>query len=91
LKLLRWTLTWTILVVGVTGILAILSEDGSLLVWKEHLRIAGGVFFLLSLFVGGILTTKPAETRNARITYREDWSFICLLVTISLFGISLFF
>lgn len=89
--MLRWTLIWIILVVGTTGIFNILYGDGGLPDWKEQLRIAGGAFFFFSLLVGGILSTKPSETKNARIIHREDWSFICLLVTISLFGISLFF
>jgi hypothetical protein len=51
--------------------------------------VAGGTFFFIALVAGGILTTETAYRTKRRFFYREEWSFICALVTVSLFGLSL--
>ncbi|WP_124726510.1 hypothetical protein [Staphylospora marina] len=90
MRILRWTAIWMIVAMCVTGLIAyMISESFDPGMWKVQMRAAGGVFFLIALVVGGVLTTEKAFRNRRRWFYREDWSFICLLVTVGLFGISL--
>lgn len=91
MKLVRWSLIWITFAVFLTGLLTHWMASGDLSVWKEQLRIAGGIFFMIAIFIGGVLSTTPAKTRNAHVTHRDECSFICLVVTICLFTISLLF
>jgi hypothetical protein len=90
-KLIRWVLIWLVLTVGLTGLIAYGFSKGDFLIWKAYLRAAGGVYFFIALMAGGVLTTEVAYRERTKPYYREEWSFICILVTISLFGISLLF
>jgi hypothetical protein len=90
-KLIRWALMWLALTVGLTGLIAFGLAGGDLQIWKTYLRAAGGIYFFIALIVGGVLTTEAAYHQRTKPYYREEWSFICILVTITLFGISLFF
>jgi hypothetical protein len=89
--MLRWTAIWIAIAVGLTGFTSYLTSNLDPAVWQAQLRMAGGVFFMIALVVGGVLTTDVAYRNRKRSFYREDWSFICILVTITLFGISFIF
>jgi hypothetical protein len=92
MRILGWALFWSALALGITGLIAyMVSHRFDLVVWQAHIRAVGGVFFMIALVVGGVLTTESAFRNRRRWFYREDWSFICLLVTVGLFGISLLF
>lgn len=91
MSLLRWTLFWTIAAVLTTGLFSYILLDAGLAAWGTNLRFGAGLFFVMALVVGGVLTTDTNYKAKTRSFYREEWSFICLLVTISLFGISLIF
>jgi hypothetical protein len=49
--------------------------------WQYSIRVLGGVYFLLAIAASGVITDRSPK----------DWAFIFLSVTITLFGISLFF
>ncbi|MGA9175495.1 MAG: hypothetical protein WBZ33_16175 [Thermoactinomyces sp.] len=89
MRILAWSLIWIFLSITVTGIVSYALDGMDLTAWRTELRTAGGVFFMAALVIGGVLTTKSAYRSRKRFFYREDWSFICILVTISLFGLSL--
>jgi hypothetical protein len=89
LRLLWWTLAWIVLAATVTGLMSWHSSHVDFVLWRELLRVAGGTFFFIALVAGGILTTEAAYRTKRRFFYREEWSFICALVTVSLFGLSL--
>lgn len=89
MRVLAWSLLWLFVSLTVTGIVSYELGGADLLTWRSGLRTAGGVFFLAALVVGGVLTTKSAYRSRTKFFYREDWSFICILVTIGLFGLSL--
>lgn len=91
MSLFRWTIVWTIVSIIFTGVLSYLLFDAGLAVWKTNLRVGAGIFFAVSLLVGGVLTTDSNYKAKKRSYYQEEWSFICILVTISLFGISFIF
>ncbi|MBD1373359.1 hypothetical protein IC620_13475 [Hazenella sp. IB182357] len=90
MRMISWTGLWTIVALFISGTWAYLSADLDLIVLQSNMRISAAVFFMIGLIVGGVLTTDSAYRSRAKKYYREDWSFICVLVTISLFGISLF-
>ncbi|GGE09794.1 hypothetical protein GCM10011571_08890 [Marinithermofilum abyssi] len=50
--------------------------------WQYSIRVLGGVYFFLAIAASGVITHQ---------SYPKDWAFIFLSVTITLFGISLFF
>lgn len=91
MRLISWSLIWIIVTLVVTGSISYISADLDLTVWQTNLQMSGGVFFMIALIVGGVLTTDSAFRNRKRAIYREEWSFICILVTISLFGISILF
>ncbi|MBA4495482.1 hypothetical protein ACFO25_19425 [Paenactinomyces guangxiensis] len=88
MRLLGWSVIWIATAILITGLISYISADLNVLVWQAHLRVAGGIFFMIALIVGGVLTTDSAYRNRKRDFYREDWSFICILVTVTLFGIS---
>ncbi|TCS92789.1 hypothetical protein [Hazenella coriacea] len=90
MRLLTWAIFWIASVILVTGVISFISSSFDWTLWQTQLRMAAGLFFLISLVVGGVLTTDAAYRKRSRAFYREEWSFICIIVTISLFGISLF-
>lgn len=90
MRLLTWAIFWVASVILVTGIVSYFPANFDWELWQTQLRMAAGIFFLISLIVGGVLTTDAAYRKRSRAFYREEWSFICIIVTISLFGISLF-
>lgn len=89
MRLFAWAIGWIAIAVFLTGITSYLSTDFNVQIWQTHLRTAGGIFFMIALIVGGVLTTDAAYRSRKRFFYREEWSFICLLVTVGLFGLSL--
>ncbi|SDZ26267.1 hypothetical protein [Thermoactinomyces sp. DSM 45892] len=91
MSLLKWALFWTITAVLLIGVLSYIGFDSGLAVWGSNLKFGAGLFFAVALVVGGVLTTDKNYKAKTKSFYREEWSFICLLVTISLFGISLVF
>lgn len=88
MRLLKWSAIWIALVILVTGLISYISYDLDFAVWQTQLRVTGGIFFMAALIVGGVLTTDSAYRNRKRFFYREEWSFICILVTVFLFGIS---
>ncbi|RAL21467.1 hypothetical protein [Thermoflavimicrobium daqui] len=90
MQLLRWALLWIVGAVLVTGIMQYLIDGWNLTLWQTEIRMVASAFFFIALIVGGVLTTEKAYYSKKRSFYREDWSLICIIVTIALFGISYF-
>ncbi|SEN73932.1 hypothetical protein [Lihuaxuella thermophila] len=88
MRLFKWSAIWIALVILITGFLSYIAYDLDLAAWQTQLRTAGSIFFMIALIVGGVLTTDSAYRNRKRFFYREEWSFICILVTVFLFGIS---
>lgn len=88
MQMVKWALIWITLVLAGTGLYTYLEANTAIAMWPDLLRAIGGIFFAISLVVGGVLTTESAFRARKRSFYREDWSFICLLVTVFLFSIS---
>ncbi|SDC83014.1 hypothetical protein SAMN04488112_11816 [Melghirimyces thermohalophilus] len=60
--------------------------------WQYSIRVAGGIYFLLALAMSGIMSIPSVRRKSNRTPdERVDWSFIFIVVTIALFGISLWF
>jgi hypothetical protein len=89
MRIFAWAFGWMVFAVCLTGITSYLTYDFNLQIWQAHLRTASGIFFMIALIVGGVLTTDAAYRSRKRFFYRDEWSFICLLVTVGLFGLSL--
>lgn len=85
--MIRWSFFWTLITSLITGLFTYQIANGNIQVWQGYLRYVGGLFFFMALLAGGVFTTRVKDHRFCR----EDWSFICILVTISLFGISFLF
>ncbi|SFJ45588.1 hypothetical protein [Thermoflavimicrobium dichotomicum] len=88
--MLRWAIIWIIGAIALTGIFQYVISGWDLALWQYNIRMVAGGFFLIAFIVGGVLTTDQAYRQKKRSYYREDWSLICILVTIALFGISYF-
>ncbi|SMO74647.1 hypothetical protein [Melghirimyces algeriensis] len=60
--------------------------------WQYTIRVAGGIYFLLALAMSGVMSIPSIRRKNNHTPgSRVDWSFIFIVVTISLFGVSLWF
>ncbi|MDR6225873.1 hypothetical protein [Desmospora profundinema] len=61
--------------------------------WQYSIRVIAGLYFLLAVFTSGLMSlpTTWKRRREKGVYQREDWSFIFLLVTVLLFGVSLAF
>jgi hypothetical protein len=79
--MLRWAGLWTFLGAGGSGLFSWWT-DLNWITWQEQLRYLAAVSFFLAIVAGSIFTL------SRRKFYREEWSFILLLVTLGLFGIS---
>jgi hypothetical protein len=92
MRLIAWALLWIVGALAVTRHFTyVLYGFFDPTIWQAEVRTAGSVFFMAALIIGGVLTTHSAFQSRKRFFYREDWSFICVLVTVGLFGISLLF
>ncbi|MFC4075611.1 hypothetical protein [Salinithrix halophila] len=85
---------WSVVLLFLTGALMWLAavtgfEPAS---WQYSLRMAGGIYFLLALAASGVMSIPSVHRKASSSTVpREDWAFIFIVCTISLFGISLWF
>jgi hypothetical protein len=86
--MLRWAAIWIVGTVVLTGIMQWIIDDWNLDVWKSSIEWIASAFFFIALIVGGVLTTERAYYSRKKPFYREEWSIICIIVTIMLFGIS---
>ncbi|PTX50633.1 hypothetical protein C8P63_13615 [Melghirimyces profundicolus] len=60
--------------------------------WQYGIRMAGGVYFLIALVLSGIMSIPTVRRKTSRTPVQHvDWSFIFIVVTIALFGVSLWF
>lgn len=79
--MLRWSFLWIFLVAGMSGLIDWWT-DLDISTWQIQLRWIAAFTFLLALAAGSIFTFSRKRF------YREEWSFILILVTVGLFGIS---
>lgn len=60
--------------------------------WQYSIRVIAALYFLLAIITSGVMSLPAAwKKRRDNRAQREEWSFIFLLVTVLLFGISLAF
>lgn len=79
--MIRWAFLWLLLIISSSGLLGWwLNMD--LPAWQLQLRYFSAFFFLLAILTSSVFTLNRF--------YRPEWSFILLLVTVGLFGVSLF-
>lgn len=89
MRLLIWALVWVFLAFLLTGTATYFLAPFEHTLWAHLLEAASILFFSFSLLMGGVLTTRKNYNMRRKVYYREEWAFICVLVTIILFGISL--
>ncbi|OYD07538.1 hypothetical protein [Paludifilum halophilum] len=90
MHVIRWSIIFVLLTLFLMGLTAALDwyEPSS---WQYSLRVAGGFYFLLALIASGIVSIPRMRIRTRKSVPREDWAFIFIVVTIALFGVSLWF
>ncbi|PTM57470.1 hypothetical protein [Desmospora activa] len=60
--------------------------------WQYSIRVIGSLYFLLAILTSGLMSLPTIREKGKENKgQREEWSFIFLLVTVILFGISLAF
>ncbi|MGA8943280.1 MAG: hypothetical protein WB502_11305 [Thermoactinomyces sp.] len=91
MRLLLWSAMWIGTAFALTAFLSYISYGMDVSVFQRQLQTASAVFFIAALIVGGVFTTNRAFHNKKRFFCREEWSFICILVTIGLFTLSLMF
>lgn len=78
----RWSFFWILLLAGMSGLFDWLMDvDRS--TWQMQLRFIAAVTFFGAIMAGSLFTF------SRRRFYKSEWSFILLLVTVGLFGISM--
>ncbi|QKG83473.1 hypothetical protein GXN76_02630 [Kroppenstedtia pulmonis] len=91
-----FVIRWSVLLVGITLSVLWLIDTLSwykLSSWQYSIRIIAGLYFLLALVASGIMSVPRVQLRTKmhHSKAREDWAFIFIVVTIALFGVSLWF
>ena len=81
--MIRWACLWLALIIGGSGLIN-WWLDMDLPTWQLQLRYFSAFFFLLSIFTGSVFTLSRKRF------YQREWSFILILVTMGLFGISMY-
>lgn len=80
--MVRWALFWILLFTSISGLIDWLL-DVDLSTWQLQLRMIASLTFLCAIVAGSVFTLSRKRF------YKEEWSFILLLVTVGLFGISM--
>jgi|GEM_PF-5093876 len=80
--MLRWAFFWVLVLAGMSGLID-WAMDVDLTTWQMQLRLIAAVTFLCALIAGSLFTFSRKRF------YKEEWSFILILVTVGLFGISM--
>lgn len=91
MRLLLWAVMWIGIAFALTALVSYISYDMDLSVFQKQLQTASAVFFMAALIIGGVFTTNRAFRNKKHFFYHEEWSFICIIVTIGLFTLSLIF
>lgn len=89
MRYLLWSLVWISSALLVSGTISYFFDPMGPSIWARLIEATIVLFFAFSLLMGGVMTTRQKYTAQQRPYYREDWAFICVLVTIGLFGIRL--
>jgi hypothetical protein len=92
---MMYVIRWSILIVAATiSILWLVSFLGwyEPLSWQYTIRVAGGIYFLIAIAMSGIMSHPSFHREKGSMSgAKEDWAFIFIVVTILLFGVSLWF
>lgn len=78
----RWSILWIVFVAGLSGLID-WWMDLDIPTWQMQLRIMAAFAFLFAIVAGSIFTFSRKQF------YRKEWSFILIIVTLGLFGISM--
>ncbi len=78
----KWSMVWIGFVSGISGLIN-WWMDLDMETWQMQLRIIAAITFLLAIVAGSIFTFSRKRF------YRQEWSFILIMVTLGLFGISM--
>lgn len=89
MRLLSWSLIWIGVAFALTGLTTYLSHDLNLSIWQKQLQTASGVFFMAALIISEVFTTKRTYHHKKKNFFHKEWSFICIMVTLGLFTLSL--
>jgi hypothetical protein len=87
MRLLSWSLMWIGIALALTGLTTYRAYDLDLAVWQRQLQTASGVFYMAAMIIGGVFTTKRSYRQKKPVD--KERSFICIMVTLGLFTISL--
>lgn len=88
---IRWSVFFVAVTLSLLWLVDFLGWYESLS-WKYSIRVAGGIYFLFAIVMSGIMS-QPSLHGEAPSTSetKTDWAFIFIVVTITLFGVSLWF
>lgn len=89
MRYLVWSLIWISISFIVSGTFSYFVGSMSPEYWGRFLEAVTVLFFASALLMGGVMTTRQKYITKQKPYYREEWAFICVLVTIGLFGIRL--
>lgn len=80
--MIRWSFFWIILLASISGLID-WAMDVELSTWQMQLRIIAAITFFCAV------VTRSLFTFSHKRFYKNEWSFILILVTVGLFGISM--
>lgn len=91
MHVIRWSVFFVAATLSLLWLMDFLGWYKSLS-WQYSIRVAGGIYFLFAIAMSGIMSHPSFHGENPPTSeVKTDWAFIFIVVTIALFGVSLWF